>query len=168
MGKTVTEIRLAAAVVVHEHRVLVVRRSKKERFLPQVWGLPCGKIDAGESSADAALRELREETGLTGHVIRFVGYLTFSSIFAGEVAENVQFNYLIQPRRPLGAWPKVTLPEKDQDFCWIDTGTVEDWMPTGEFEPAGLDEHNVEAIRQAVPPPSRSPSASRTASSRSR
>ena len=51
-------LRLAAAVTVHRDRVLVVRRSETERFLPRVWGVPCGKIDPGESADDAAVREL--------------------------------------------------------------------------------------------------------------
>ncbi|MDX6346920.1 MAG: 8-oxo-dGTP diphosphatase, partial [Streptomyces sp.] len=40
---------MAAAVVVHDDRVLTVRRSFGERFLPGVWGVPCGKLDAGET-----------------------------------------------------------------------------------------------------------------------
>ena len=52
--------RLAAAVVMHEGRVLLVRRSETERFLPLVWGVPCGKLEPGESPEDGALRELRK------------------------------------------------------------------------------------------------------------
>ena len=44
--------------------VLVARRAEAQH-LPGTWEFPGGKIDSGEEPADAALRELREETGLT-------------------------------------------------------------------------------------------------------
>ncbi|WP_414471929.1 NUDIX hydrolase [Microvirga sp. M2] len=50
------------AVVVHEGRALLVRRANPPDA--GLWGFPGGKIDFGETVADAAIRELREETGI--------------------------------------------------------------------------------------------------------
>jgi 8-oxo-dGTP diphosphatase len=44
--------------------VLVARRAEAQH-LPGAWEFPGGKIETGEEPAQAALRELREETGLT-------------------------------------------------------------------------------------------------------
>jgi 8-oxo-dGTP diphosphatase len=44
--------------------ILVARRAESQH-LGGAWEFPGGKIAEGEEPADAALRELREETGLT-------------------------------------------------------------------------------------------------------
>jgi 8-oxo-dGTP pyrophosphatase MutT (NUDIX family) len=54
------EIRAAGGVVVRDGRIAVVHRPKYDD-----WSLPKGKLDAGESWEEAALREVEEETGLT-------------------------------------------------------------------------------------------------------
>jgi 8-oxo-dGTP diphosphatase len=53
------EVRAAGGVVVRDGRVAVIHRPKYDD-----WSLPKGKLDAGEGWEDAALREVREETGL--------------------------------------------------------------------------------------------------------
>lgn len=54
---------VALAIVVREGRVLVARREPGSH-LEGLWEFPGGKIEAGEDPPAAALRELREETGL--------------------------------------------------------------------------------------------------------
>jgi 8-oxo-dGTP diphosphatase len=63
---------VAAAVVYNPERdnfLLVKRSADRERF-PEHWEFPSGFIEEGETLEEAALRELEEETGLKGEVIR--------------------------------------------------------------------------------------------------
>ena len=42
------------------------------------WTFPKGKLDEGETFEEAALREVREETGMSCHVVRFVGTTNYT------------------------------------------------------------------------------------------
>jgi mutator protein MutT len=51
-------------VVLHEDEVLVVRHTEGATHHTGVVGFPAGRIQEGETSRQAAVRELREESGL--------------------------------------------------------------------------------------------------------
>src|SRR3954463_7115167 len=59
------------AVADDQGRVLVIRRSDNDN-----WALPGGAMDTGESIAQAAVRETREETGIDCEVTGLVGIYT--------------------------------------------------------------------------------------------
>lgn len=54
----------AVAVVAIGDGVLLTKRTSRLRAHPGQWALPGGRLDAGESPADAARRELHEELGV--------------------------------------------------------------------------------------------------------
>src|SRR5207249_12001225 len=61
---------VVAALVEHGQTVLLVRN----KGWPEKWyGLVTGFLEKGESPEDGVLREVREELGLRGEVISFIG-----------------------------------------------------------------------------------------------
>jgi 8-oxo-dGTP diphosphatase len=60
----------ASTACFREDRLLLVRRANP----PQLWTLPGGRIEWGESAADGARRELLEETGVAAEIVGFAGY----------------------------------------------------------------------------------------------
>jgi len=77
----------SAIVADHEGRLLLHRRRDNNR-----WALPGGTMDIGETIAQCAEREVREETGLTVKAYRVVGvYSDPDHVFAytdGEVRQE--------------------------------------------------------------------------------
>jgi ADP-ribose pyrophosphatase YjhB (NUDIX family) len=58
------ETSTAATVLIEDGKVLLVRHLKGADHLNDTFGLPAGRLEQDEGYTDAAIRELREETGL--------------------------------------------------------------------------------------------------------
>lgn len=68
-----------AGAITHDDagRLLVVRRGQEPA--KGTWSIPGGRLEPGESWAQAAVRELREETGLAGTIAGFAGMVERSA-----------------------------------------------------------------------------------------
>jgi ADP-ribose pyrophosphatase YjhB (NUDIX family) len=80
--------------ILEDGKILLTRREDFE-----VWCLPGGAVDEGESVAQAAIRETREETGLEVELTRLVGI--YSSPHAAEGGRHV----VLFAARPVGGEP---------------------------------------------------------------
>ena len=56
--------RVAAAVIVDGRRVLMCHRHPDRKWYPDIWDLPGGHIEDGETGEQALVRELEEELGI--------------------------------------------------------------------------------------------------------
>jgi ADP-ribose pyrophosphatase YjhB (NUDIX family) len=85
------------AVVMRGERVLVVRRAN--RPMAGRWGFPGGVLELGETVAEGAMRELREETGVTAEA---AGVLTVIDTIDRDDQGRVRYHYTLVAVR--GAW----------------------------------------------------------------
>lgn len=92
-------IAAVGAVVVDNGKVLLIRRGKPPR--PGQWSLPGGGQELGESYIEAAIREVREETGLA---IEVLGLIDVVDSITRDESGRVRFHYLLADvvARPVG------------------------------------------------------------------
>jgi 8-oxo-dGTP diphosphatase len=58
---------VVAALITRETKLLICQRRRDDKF-PLLWEFPGGKVERGESLADALARELREELGVAATI----------------------------------------------------------------------------------------------------
>ena len=81
------------AVVTAADSVLVVRQAPGHPLEGQ-WTIPWGRLEPGESPASAALREVREESGIIAAVTGLLGVQELPEPLAGSFAVVFHCNYV--------------------------------------------------------------------------
>ena len=124
------------AVVVRDGRALIVRRGHEPR--KGEWSLPGGMLDLGESLADAARREVKEETGLDVEVGPIIE--TFDRVHRDEQG-RIRYHFVIV------------------DFvCWSASGDAVAgsdaeavaWVTAGEIDAYGVNAHAKAVIEKGL------------------
>ena len=64
---------VALAVAVKGKKVLLIKRGVPP--VKGMWASPSGFIEIGETPEEACLRELKEETGIPGEIVKLIGVL---------------------------------------------------------------------------------------------
>jgi ADP-ribose pyrophosphatase YjhB (NUDIX family) len=111
----------ASAVVTNDAgQILLQRRADND-----LWALPGGTMDLGERIAETAVREVKEETGLTVEVTGIVGiYSDPAHVIAytdGEVRQ--EFNICFAARLVGGQLSK---SDESTEVRWVDREAVND------------------------------------------
>jgi 8-oxo-dGTP pyrophosphatase MutT (NUDIX family) len=110
----------AGGVLVRTIRGRTMVAAIRPRGRQRVWALPKGHIDAGESAAETALREVREETGVEGRLveklgdIRYVYTANWDERRGERIFKVVSFFLLRYSRGRLGDLPPETAHEVDE------------------------------------------------------
>ncbi len=76
-GPSRPQERSAGGAVVHEGQLLVIVPSRRAADGARVLGLPKGHIDPGETPLQAAIREVREETGVDAELVEELGEVRY-------------------------------------------------------------------------------------------
>jgi 8-oxo-dGTP pyrophosphatase MutT (NUDIX family) len=74
------------------HAALIGRTDRRGRLL---WSLPKGHVEAGETPEDTAVREVAEETGITGRVVAPLGTIDFWFVADGRRIHKTVHHFLL-------------------------------------------------------------------------
>jgi 8-oxo-dGTP pyrophosphatase MutT (NUDIX family) len=94
--------------------ILLIRRSDNDN-----WALPGGAIDLGESAAQAAVRETKEETGIDCEITGLVGIYTDPKhiiLYTSNGEARQEFS-IVLTARPLGGQP--TTSSESTEVRWV-------------------------------------------------
>lgn len=100
----------AQALVCYGPRVLLVQRGPTAPWAPNLWGLPGGYVERGETPTDAVVRELSEEVGIEWpYRLQFVALAPWPAP-----------SYLFRVTRPLAYPFHVWLRDGEHvDYAWV-------------------------------------------------
>eukprot|EP00041_Stephanoeca_diplocostata_P015190 m.288258 g.288258 ORF g.288258 m.288258 type:complete len:379 (+) comp19959_c0_seq2:107-1243(+) len=122
-GYTSHSLGVGAVVINDRNEVLVVQEKTGPASGINFWKYPTGMVDAGEDAAIAAVREVREETGIDAEVVELVAFREFhagkqSGWMSGKT--NVFLVFLLRA--------------KSTDIC-IQEAEIADckWIPRDEY-----------------------------------
>ena len=88
----------AGGVVVRNRDVVVIIPKRKGATGDEVLGLPKGHLDGDESEVEAAIREVREETGVDAEPIERLGEISYTYDRRGQPIDKRVAFYLLEYR----------------------------------------------------------------------
>lgn len=80
-------------VVIFRGKILVLYKNYRNRY--EGWVLPKGTVEQGEQHEDTALREVKEETGVTAKIMRYVGVSSYTFQVPEDLVEKNVHWYLM-------------------------------------------------------------------------
>jgi len=137
-GGQVTRVAAYALCVDEAGRILLARLSPGE-LRPGWWTLPGGGIDFGEAPEAAALRELTEETGLTGQIVALAGIESWvrHGPIAGFPGDDLQAIQIIYRVRVTGGTLRDELDGSTDAAAWFSRAELES-LPIVELVESGV------------------------------
>lgn len=115
---------VASAIITHNGKVLLVRRRIKEGSLS--WQFPGGQIEQGESAAEAAVREVGEETGLNVAELDVIG---------ARIHPNTGRKMVYVACRVVSGEATVIDDDELDDIAWVGPDNLIKYVPNGFYEP---------------------------------
>ncbi len=109
-----------------EGKTLLVKRSKKESFLPEYWELPGGKVNFGESPEVGLMREYKEETGLEVAVGK--PFRAFSYVSSDGRRHTIEIVYECLLKNG-----EVAISDAHSEFAWIAENDIKNLLISEEM-----------------------------------
>jgi ADP-ribose pyrophosphatase len=107
-----------AIAALHGDGSIVLVRQYRHAVGQYLWELPAGAVDSGEDARDAALRELREETGYRAARIELLASIYPTPGFCDEVVHVFVAHDLVQGARALDEDERIDVREISVDQAW--------------------------------------------------
>ena len=103
-------------LAIYENKVVMVKQYRYA-YHEEMFELPAGKLEKGENSYDAGMRELQEEVGLKAESLTYLGPMYPSCGYTNEIIHLYKANNLTKVERHLD-------PDEDIDIYYFSLDEV--------------------------------------------
>lgn len=125
------------AIVLHEGRMLLVRRGRAPGL--DLWSVPGGLVELGETTVEAACREVAEETGLK---VRIAGVVGLLDRVTRDAEGRVRYHWVLVDY--------LAVPESTETLRAGSDAAEVRWVTIDEVERLPITEGLSDMIRRAV------------------
>jgi 8-oxo-dGTP diphosphatase len=104
--------KIAGGVIINDLQEVLLLKRKAEDFMGEIFELPSGNLEQGESIEEGLIREIKEETGL--EVDRIEMYIDSFDYLSGSGKKSREFNFEVRVKNH----NNIVLTEHDE-YRWI-------------------------------------------------
>ncbi len=117
---------VTAAVLINQKGQILIAKRPDHKSFPGFWEFPGGKVEKGESAAQALSRELEEELKIKTHAT------SFTPLLEVEYSYECQGFHLIMPTFLCTQWEGEIQPQEHPEIAWItlDQANLFQHLPT--------------------------------------
>jgi 8-oxo-dGTP diphosphatase len=114
-----------SAAIIRDGKVLLVRRARKPAL--HLYTLPGGAVEAGETLADAVIREAREETSMSIEPVALAGH---REVIARDAQGRAERHFVILCFASRWLAGETVLSEELDDARWLDPSELGGYRTT--------------------------------------
>ena len=119
---------VATGFLTENGKALVVKRSGNEKFLPEYFELPGGKVNFGEDPSDGLIRELMEETNLV--ITAGSPFRTFAYVSSDGTRHTVEITYSCTTENST----TLKLSDAHTEYMWINEEEIDNFLISEEMK----------------------------------
>ena len=117
----IERLNVAAVLFGNEGKMLITQRSATKKYLPNVWHIPGGQIDAGETVEEALKREVKEELDL--EITEIIADTGVAHDYIGHGGLKSRTLFILAKSQG-----EITLDHENQAYKYIDSSEIDEYL----------------------------------------
>ena len=119
-------INVVTSIIKNEKdKILILKRSDQVGTYKGQWSGVSGYIEKDEEPIDTALKEIREETGLSKNQVKFIK--KSEPIKLIDVYNGKEYNWIIHPFLFISKYSKINIDWEHSEYRWVLPSKIEEF-----------------------------------------
>lgn len=109
------------AIIINRNKLLLVKRNKFERYEPEKWEFPGGKLERFQNIYEAIVDEVDQETGLKIEIESKIAFVDGHINDAGSPYRDLPYVVIFFLSKLINDSQKIKLSHEHDEFEWVET-----------------------------------------------